>query len=82
MALEALATEDRVERVRVDITISYGDVDALQRLMEDSDVVVEDEEYGTDARYTCGVPAAMLEDFARKVRDVTRGSCVIEAAVP
>jgi uncharacterized YigZ family protein len=77
LALESLPTEEKVVRVRVEITISYADVDALQRLMSTADIVVEAEEYGSDVRYTCGVPDTDLDGFRVAVADLTRGTARI-----
>ena len=77
LLLESLPVEEKVERVLVEVTVSYADVDALQRLMEESEVTVESEEYGADVRYSCGVPASTLEFFRSAVADVSRGTGVV-----
>ncbi len=78
LALEGLPTEERVDRVAVKITVGYGDVDALQRIMEELDIVVETEEYGADVRYGCAVPVPALGEFERLVAEVTRGGGRVE----
>ena len=65
LVLESLPTEERVDRVSVEVTVGYADVDALRRLVADMEVVVEREEYGADVRYTCAVPEPALEEFRR-----------------
>lgn len=77
LLLDSLPVEERVERSFVEVTVSYADVDALQRLMEESDVTVEAEEYGAEVRYSCGVPASALDTFRGAVADVTRGAGVV-----
>ncbi len=74
LGLESLPIEDKVERVPVLVTVAYPDVDAVQRLLVERDVVVEDEEYGTDVRYRCAVPMSDLGSFREAVADVTRGA--------
>jgi uncharacterized YigZ family protein len=78
LALEGLPTEERVERVPVRVTVGYAEVDALQRLAEEMDVLVEGEEYGEDVRYDCAVPVSSLEDFRRRVAEMTRGAGEVE----
>lgn len=73
LVLEALPTEEKVDRVSVDVVVGYADVDALQRLVAEMEVLVEAEEYGADVRYRCGVPEPSLEDFRRAVADATAG---------
>ena len=73
LVLETLPTEERVDRVRVEVVAGYADVDGLQRLMTEMDILVEDENYGGDVRYLCAVPATDLADFTRRVADLTRG---------
>lgn len=79
LALESLPTEERVDRVALDVTVGYAEVDALQRLTAELDVVVEEEEYGASVRYRCAVPASDLERFRRSVADLTRGDGRVEA---
>lgn len=72
-ALESLPTEERVDRIVLDVCVGYAEVDALQRVVQEMDVVVEDETYGADVRYVCGVPAPRADAFRRAVADLTRG---------
>ena len=78
LALESLSTQEKVVRVRVEITISYADVDAIQRLMSTADIVVEAEEYGSEVLYTCGVPDTDLDRFRVAVADLTRGTAIVQ----
>ncbi len=74
LGLESLPTEEKVERVPVLITVSYPDVDGLQRLLESMDVIVDADEYGADVRYRCLVPDSSLEELRVAVADLTRGA--------
>ncbi len=73
LVLESLPTEERVDRLRVQVTVGYAEVAALQRLAADLEVLVETEEYGADVRYVCAVPEPALEGFRGAVSDLTRG---------
>jgi uncharacterized YigZ family protein len=72
-ALESLPTEEKVERVVVEVTVGYAEVDALQRLLDEMDVELDAEEYGAEVRYRCGVPETALTKFTRAVADLSRG---------
>jgi len=73
LVLESLPTDERVDRITVDVTVGYAEVDGLQRLTADMDVVVEGEEYGASVCYRCAVPVADLERSRLAVADLTRG---------
>ncbi len=76
-ALASLATELRVERAPVLITVGYEDVEAVQRLIAERDILVEDEEYGAEVRYRCAAPASELDGFRRALADATRGAALV-----
>jgi uncharacterized YigZ family protein len=80
LVLEALPTEEKIERVVVDVVVGYPDVDALQRLVSEMEVVVEDEVYGADVRYRCAVPSPALDAFRRALADATSGAGRVEEA--
>lgn len=80
LALASLPTEERVDRVRVEVRVGYADVDALQRLLTELEALVEAEEYGADVRYLCAVPEAALETLRRAVADLTRGEGSVREA--
>lgn len=76
--LEDLPVEEKIERVSLDVVVGYAEVDALQRLVQEMEAVVEAEEYGADVRYRCAVPEHRLEAFMRAVADATRGGGRVE----
>ena len=78
LALELLPTEEKVERVEVEVTIGYPDVDGAQRLIEELDLQVLDEAYGADVRYRLGVPVDDVGVLRRCVADLTRGAGTVE----
>jgi len=78
LALESLPTEERVRRVPLRVTVGYAEIDALQRLIQDMDVLVEGEEYGADVRYGCAVPAGAVDAFEGAVAELTRGAGRVE----
>jgi len=78
LGLESLPLEERVDRVVVTVTVAYPGVDAVQRLLAEGDVVVEDEDYGAEVRYRCAVPSGDLDRFRAAVADATRGEATVE----
>lgn len=72
--LAELPTEERVERVALEVRVGYPEVDGLQRLLAEHEVVVEKESYGADVRYRCLVAKDGVPAFRRAVADLTRGS--------
>lgn len=75
--LASLATVEKVERARIEVTVGYADVDALRRLVTELGVVVEEETYGLEARYRLAVPAPDLEAFRRALADASQGRGVV-----
>ena len=73
LVLATLPRSERVDRVRVEVSVGYPEVDALQRLMAEMEVVLEAEEYGEAVRFVCAVPEGTLGRFRRAVADLTRG---------
>lgn len=78
LALGALPTEERVERVPYSVTVGYPDVDGLQRLMAEMELPVLDEAFGAEVQYRLDVPVDEAEDLIRRVMELTRGSGVVE----
>ena len=77
LLLESLPTEERVERVILQVVVDYGSVDALQRLLEEAEAVVESEDYGEKVEYLVAVPREYAETLAEAVAGVTRGLGII-----
>ncbi len=80
LVLGSLPTVEKVERVRVSVTVGYPEIDALRRLFAERDVVVEDEEYGAEVRYSLAVPAPDLEGFRETLAELSQGRAVIDGA--
>ena len=62
--------------------MGYPDVDALQRLLTEREIPVEDEAYGADVRYRCAVPRSELAAFTKAVADLSRGEGTVRADGP
>lgn len=82
LALDTLPTEEKVERSVVDLEVGYPDVDAVQRLVEEMELVVVGEDFGADVRLRLGVPVDRLEELKERVADCTRGTGRIRAERP
>lgn len=72
-ALESLPTVERVDRVRLRVTVAYADVDGLRRLAADTDTVVDDETFEADVTFVVGVPAPERAAFEAAVAELTQG---------
>ncbi len=81
-ALESLPTVERVDRVALDVTVGYPDVDALQRLIDEDALPILDEAFGAEVRYRLGVPREEAEALERRIADLTRGEGRVEPAEP
>lgn len=79
LALDSLPTEERVERVEIDVTVGYPEVDAVQRLIREMELPIVDEVFGGDVRYRLGVPAEEVAAFRKRIADLTRGAGTVEA---
>ena len=78
LALETLPTDEKVARVWLVVTVGYADVDGMQRLIDELDIVVENEEYGAEVQYVLGVPSPDEEVLRTCVGDLTRGNGRVE----
>lgn len=82
LALESLPLEERIDRVVVEVTVGYPDVDGTQRLIQEMDLLVLDEDYGGDVRYSLGVPVSDVDTVTRRVADLTRGDGSVRVSSP
>ena len=78
LLLESLPTEERVERVTLQVVVDYGSVDALQRFLEEAEAVVESEDYGEKVEYLIAVPREHAETLAEAVAGFTRGRGIVQ----
>lgn len=78
LALETLPTDEKVTRVWLVVTVGYADVDGMQRLIDELDIVVENEEYGAEVQYVLGVPSPDEQVLRTSVGDLTRGKGRVE----
>ena len=73
LALSDLPVEERVDRVEIDVTVGYPEVDAVQRLIVEMELPVLDETFAGDVRYRLGVPVEEVEALRLRIGDLTRG---------
>lgn len=78
LLLESLPTEERIERVTLRVEVDYGAVDSLQRLMAETEAIVESEDYGERVAFELSVPRENAESLAEAVAGVTRGRGTVE----
>ncbi len=74
LALDSLPTEEKVERVTVDVVVGYPDVDATQRLVAEMELTLLEEVFEADVRLRLGVPVEELETLRTRLGDLTRGA--------
>ncbi len=72
-ALATLPTVERVTWVRLRAVVGYDAVAAAQQLVAAHGGRVTGEAYAADVRYDLELPEAAVADFARALRDATRG---------
>ena len=72
-ALQTLGTITLIERTSLLVTVSYGDVELLRRMLARHEAEVRDETYGGEVQYSVAVPIATLDAFQRELMDATAG---------
>ncbi len=72
-ALETLPTLEKVDRVRLSVTVGYADVDGIRRLADAHEADVEDERFEADVTFRVAVPEAGREAFDKAVAELTQG---------
>jgi uncharacterized YigZ family protein len=72
-ALEALSTLEKVDRVRLSVTVGYADVEGVRRLADAHEADVEDERFGADVTFRVAVPQAGREAFDQAIAELTQG---------
>jgi putative IMPACT (imprinted ancient) family translation regulator len=80
LALADLPTEEKVERVSMDLTVGYGDVDAIQRMIQELELPILEEVFGGEVRYRVGVPVEDVESLRLRMGDLTRGAGRVDPA--
>jgi uncharacterized YigZ family protein len=79
-ALASLPRAERVERVRLGITVEYGDVEALRRLLGEYGADVLDETYTERVTYQTDARRASIDSLTSALLDSTAGRARIERA--
>ena len=74
LALDALPTEPKIDRVDVEVVTGYETVGELRSIMTEMEVIVEGEEYGERVQFRCAVPGVAFEAFSAAVADATSGT--------
>lgn len=76
-ALASLTTRRRVLRATVTIDVTYADIDALKRALEEFDAEVLSEKYDERVRYEAAVPLDVLESFTHSIINRTAGRATV-----
>jgi putative IMPACT (imprinted ancient) family translation regulator len=72
-ALETLPRSERVPRLGMELEFDYPRVDAVRRLLDRYDAIIEREHYGERIRYGIAIPADVVDVFRREYDAVQRG---------
>lgn len=81
-ALASMPRARRVARLALMVTVAYGDVDPLQRLVHDNDVEVVEERYEDVVHYRLAVPAARADEFEQLLADRSAGRALVTRTSP
>lgn len=79
-ALETLQTVEKVDRVRLRVTLRYPEVDGFRRLTAELDVVIEGEAFGADVSFLVAVPSTGRAAFEAALAAFTQGRVRVEDA--
>lgn len=78
LALEALTTQEKVERATLGLKVTYETLDPLRRLLEELEGVVQEEEYSEVVRLRVAVPTEKVKALTERVAGMSRGQAVVE----
>jgi len=73
LVLASLPTHEKVDRVRLDITVDYEVVTLLKRLLAEEEAKGMEEDYGAEVRFRVAVPRERVEFIREAVAGMTRG---------
>ena len=72
----ALETEEKVTRVRLEITLPYAVREQMHRLLGEFETIMEDEQFEETVRVRLLIPEEQLDDLTQRVKDLTAGKVV------
>lgn len=81
-ALTHLPTEEKIAYVPLRLLITYGQVDALKRLMATHEAKLLNQEYGVDPVFDIAVPEDVFQIFVDQWVDMTGGDTFWEKLEP
>lgn len=73
LLLESLPTEEKVDRVTLQIIVAYSATDSLGRLLAESEGTIEVQEFGERVVTRVSVPRDRVESLSQAVAGLTRG---------
>jgi len=73
LMLESLPTRRKVERTAVSLTADYAQADAIRRILEDTDALVDEEIFDAEVHWKLRVAKSGLEQLRQRVADASRG---------
>lgn len=73
LALDGVPVAQKVERVSAEVRVGYALVSGLQMLLDEFEVRIDHEEYGSDVRYRVRVPTSNWTELGRRLADLSNG---------
>ncbi|XXF75123.1 YigZ family protein [Myxococcaceae bacterium GXIMD 01537] len=77
-ALASLPTTERVRKVRLSVSLDYGSIDRVRRMLPGHEAHLVAEDYGAAVGYRIELPLTRLEAFRKALQDETHGQASVE----
>ena len=77
-ALEQATTVDKIDRIRLRISVEYEHADVVERLLGRIGAPVEDRSYTEVVRLTCRIDVRLRAAFLESLADATQGGAEVE----
>lgn len=78
--LESLPTQEKVDRVSMEVVLDYGAAESFVRLLESVEATVEREEYREVVTFRIAVPKVRAPELVEAVAQLTRGKGLVRPA--
>ncbi len=76
--LTTLPTCERINKISLQIFLSYSHIDRIRRLLPNYEVTIQEENFTDKAQLILSLPQENLHDFQQAIADATDGTALIE----